>query len=74
MKTSALAPNMDLLLDALRPCTASTTVPRMWYRDQHLQGGWRGAEVRDRFRAELIRARGLPGGGEGRLPRAISPA
>ncbi len=58
MKSSALLPNMDLLMDALRP-SRQASGGRIWYRDQHLRGGELRVDVRDRFRTELIRARGL---------------
>ncbi len=67
MKSSALLPNMDLLMDALRRSRPSAGV-RIWYRDQHLRGDERAVDVRQCFRAALIRARTLGDAEQGLLP------
>ena len=58
MRTSPLLPNMDLLMDALRP-PRQASGQRIWYRDQHMRGADRAVDVRECFRAALIRARRL---------------
>jgi hypothetical protein len=68
MNPSPLMPNMDLLMDALRaPRPASGE--RIWYRDQHMRGAERSVDVRQCFRAALIRARELGDIGEDYFPR-----
>jgi hypothetical protein len=61
---------MDLLMDALRT-PRPFSGDRIWYRDQHMRGSELGMDVRERFRAALIRARAIGDPGEGHFPRAV---
>ena len=67
MSRAAPLPNRELLDDVLR---APRPVPggRIWNRDQHLRGAERAVDVRECFRAALLRARRLSAAGEGLLP------
>ena len=60
MSRAARLPNRELLEDALRE-PRRVSGARIWYRDQHLRDGERAVDVRECFRAALIRAR-LAGG------------
>jgi hypothetical protein len=56
MSRAATMPNRELLEDALR-APRRFSAQRIWYRDQYLRGVQRPVDVRECFRAALVRAR-----------------
>ena len=67
MSQAAPLPNRELLEDALR-VPRPFSGERIWHRDQHMRGAERAVDVRECFRAALIRARRLGVPGQGSSP------